>query len=234
MKKILFSIFLAGFFFFGIGLLISLFASKAYAGPQGFGWAKYESITYNRVCSGNNARIVVRLRTEGGTQLSGGSITLNGVTGQSGSSFGCMNVSGNFFLSALRSGYQSMSTGFTLHTNVQSAGPTYIVNIGVYMTNTRTIEIISPTGGWSATTPTFYLYTRSLIGSSSADIYAFVDGTLYLVGDNKPFGNVSVSLPSLSVGSHNIYFFFGENSSPYPVSAFSAPVTITVGGRPDL
>src|SRR3989344_2606714 len=232
-SKILLSIFSIGFFIIAFFVASTVFAQEAHAGPQGFGWVSYQSIG-GWACNSTTSQMVVRLYTENGALLSGGSITLNGVTGPSGSNFGCMNPAGGFFISASLSGYQSFSSAFSLQSSVVTAGKNHIINIAVYLTNTRTIEIVSPTSGNFATSPvTFTLFTRALpaIGASSATIYAIVDGSYVAVSASSPFGTFTVPV-AMSNGTHTVAFAFRQNTSPYPISAVTGTVTITVGPPP--
>lgn len=234
-EKLILSTILTLLTFLTLFTLSTIFAKNAHAGPQGFGWVAYQSIG-GVSCTSSTSRIVARLYTENGSLLSGGSITINGVTRASGGDFGCMTTSGGFYVSASLSGYQPFSSAFSFASNVVTAGQNHVINVAIYLTNTRTIEIISPTSGNFPTSPvSFQLYTRRLpyTGCSSATVWAIVDGSYMVVDNSAGFGTITVPV-SMSNATHSVAFAFGENCGVLPVSAVTGAVTITVGGRPDL
>ena len=171
--KIILSTFSTVLIFLAFLTLSTIFAKDAHAGPQGFGWVSYQSIG-GAACNASTSNMVVWLYNEDGVALpnGSGSIRLNGSSARSsGQSIGCYDPTKGFTITASHSGYQSFASAFSLMNSVITAGINHTINIAVYLTSTKTIEIVSPTSGNFATSPvTFTLYIRSLpaIGASSA------------------------------------------------------------------
>ena len=205
-----------------------LIVQDAEAGRKGYGWVR-PSGTEGVNCNASTGAFKFYLYNEWGSPLSGGTVTLDGQSGAAPFLYPwCKDPRSGFSVTASRSGYQTHKSAFRLLSRVATAAYNRQTRIHVYMSNTASMEIVSPTSGTFASNPTFTVINRKLPAFGSSGVLELYwrrnGGWQGVIASNFSYGSRNV-VPSLVCGSNNIGFEHNEQNS-IAVSGI-ADVTIT-------